>query len=263
MMYPDARTKKTFDSIDEVGLTTTDRSKKQCYRCKQWGHMAYECPDKDKTCETCGKQGHKAADCWQDPQNIDKAPEWFQKKHRKKTDDANEGKDGGDTGCVGIEVLLCSLETSDEEPDISDLLNDPNVWIADTGASSDSSPYLEKLENSVKVERGRGVTNADGGAPRIEEEGEAPGMVCDKFGVPQMQVRMMGVKGVPGNKFNLCSLSKRLKDGWKLQGDEAMIVLEKDYVNPRIELDFCRTTAISSRGRNVLVTLRGLGSLRV
>mmetsp|Transcript_2251 Transcript_2251/g.5079 ORF Transcript_2251/g.5079 Transcript_2251/m.5079 type:complete len:542 (+) Transcript_2251:775-2400(+) len=231
MMYPDARTKKTFDSIDEVGLTTTDRSKKQCYRCKQWGHMAYECPDKDKTCETCGKQGHKAADCWQDPQNIDKAPEWFQKKHRKTTEDADEGKDGGDTGCVGIEVLLCSLEvneTSDEEPDISELLKDPNFWIADSGASVHSTPHLDKLENTVKIEAGRVVAMADGELAVIMGEGEAPGLLCDAFGEPQVEVRLTTVKGLPWTTYNAVSIPQLLAEGWYLSGDSNSLVLEKD-----------------------------------
>ncbi|CAJ1945515.1 unnamed protein product [Cylindrotheca closterium] len=72
--------------------------------------------------------------------------------------------------------------------EIFELLNDPNIWIADTGASVDTTPYLDKLESVVKFEDGRGAKNADGGTAGIKEEGDAPGLLCDKFGVPQMEV---------------------------------------------------------------------------
>ena len=32
------------------------------------------------TCNHCGKHGHKAVDCWDDPKNADKRPEWMKKK---------------------------------------------------------------------------------------------------------------------------------------------------------------------------------------
>ncbi|CAJ1934665.1 unnamed protein product [Cylindrotheca closterium] len=169
IMYPAAKTKKTF-TAKEVELSSVDNAEVICYRCRKRGHMAFQCTEgrererNNGTCNMCGKVGHIAVNCWQDERNAHKAPEWFKKKIQ---DEKKDGGNGEETGHTNIELLLCSIETDKlikGDPqgmlschEIFELLNDPNIWIADTGASVDTTPYLDKLENVVKFEDGRGA----------------------------------------------------------------------------------------------------------
>ena len=86
-----------------------------CYRCKEEGHKAFQCPNssggsrnsqnKKKfkgKCRRCDKEGHKEADCWENPDNAHKAPKWFGKRKNNKEE----------TGMVStcVEVLLMGYD---------------------------------------------------------------------------------------------------------------------------------------------------------
>jgi hypothetical protein len=53
-------------------------------------------------------------------------------------------------------------------------------------------------------------------------------MMCDKCGNELHEATLQDVTHLPDGKFNLFSLSKLLKQGWKLTGDKMSIKLAKD-----------------------------------
>ncbi|CAJ1941796.1 unnamed protein product [Cylindrotheca closterium] len=100
-----------------------------------------------------GKIGHIMVNCWQDEGNATQRQNGSRRrsKMRRKmgaiakipvtqTDKLIKGEPQG--------MLNCH--------EVFELLNDPNIWIADTGALVDTIPYLDKLENVEKLEDGKG-----------------------------------------------------------------------------------------------------------
>ena len=134
------------------GVKGTEREKKKrgelslaafngkCYNCQEDGHLARDCPKSTKgkgqgkfkgTCNNCGKHGHKKTDCWQLEENKSKRPQGYKVKSEKGLV-ATECESSG-----GKEFLLMTKGFSTDDA----ILNDPNVFIADTGATSDTTPY--------------------------------------------------------------------------------------------------------------------------
>ena len=224
----------------EVGLWNND-TKIKCYRCGETGHKAFQCKKPKKTgggkdqgkkkfqgkCNTCGKEGHKAVDCFKDPKNAGKVPEWFKKKQNN--------DEAALINCDNVEVLLQGTDKI-EFPKTLALLLDPNVWVADTGASVDSTGYKTGATNVRKPESGDGVTQGNGIKSGVKMVADIAGTVCNKEGVPLQVVKMKDVKIVPDNKFNLFSITKRQKTGWKLHGDDKAIWLEKNGVEIKFDI---------------------------
>ena len=119
-----------------------------CFHCKKKGHRIKDCPDKKKNgngnsngtgstkftgkCNHCGKEGHKGADCWEKEENASKRPKNYKKKEVSAA--------GVNTK---VEYLFCGLtnekvikvEAPDGFPDSVELLNHPDIWIADSGTT--------------------------------------------------------------------------------------------------------------------------------
>jgi hypothetical protein len=184
---------------EEIGLASTD-SHVTCYRCKKRGHKAYQCPDKPKggghtnnntnnkskrkkftgKCNRCGKQGHRQEDCWEDDRNANK---------RSK----NYRKSSGPSEVDNVEVVLSGLYR-DQDQDVAamiehqtmefpqefDMLFDPNVWIADTGASADSTPYLVGATKIRFAVEGDGAVVCNGQKSKTNQEIDLSGWKCDK-----------------------------------------------------------------------------------
>jgi hypothetical protein len=134
-----------------------------CYKCKAKGHKASDCPVKGGDnninnngngkgggkgkqkfkgkCNNCGKVGHREVDCWLKEANKDKRPKGFKVPGETTT----VATDGGSK----VEYLLVGMTF----PDNHDFLSDPNVWIADTGATVHNTPHQCGLMNVRKAIR--------------------------------------------------------------------------------------------------------------
>ena len=177
-------------------------------------------------CNECGKPGHKAVDCWLCEENAHKRPPNFRVPNQVAQ---NRGNDDDDN----VEYLLATINDGVEYaledikfPSVHKLLKDPNVWIADTGATTHSSPHDEGMTDVVKLKDGSGITTAKGVAASAKQ-GNIKGMMCDNQGNELTKVVLRQGQIIQDGQFNLCSLTRLMKDGWKLNGDDKKIWLTK------------------------------------
>src|SRR5687767_4196423 len=95
----------TEEADKEVSLMSKEDV--TCYKCGKKGHKAFQCKSKGGgkakrekfkgNCTTCGKKGHKTENCFEDPKNRGKIPDWYKdlksKKKAKKEKTSMSGND--------------------------------------------------------------------------------------------------------------------------------------------------------------------------
>ena len=211
------------------GVKGTEREKKKrgelslsafngkCYNCQEEGHVARDCPKslKDQrfggkgqgkfkgTCNNCGKHGHKKTNCWQLEENKDKRPRGYKGKSERglvtKESESSESR----------EFLLMTKGFSTNDS----ILDDPNVFIADTGATSDTTPYDIGFKESEEASAKDAITDASGNIVPGNKIGKLHGKICDKFGMEKGEATISGIMYTPNSRFNLFSMTKRMQDG--------------------------------------------------
>jgi hypothetical protein len=138
------------------------------------------------------------------------------------------------SGDVATEYLLVSKLCF---PANVDLLNDPNVWIADTGATVHSTPSDIAFEEAKKATPSDTVTMGNGGQVGAQQVAKLPGMVCDLNGQEVGAATLEDVVHVPGAQYNLFSLSKMIRNhGWVLGGDDKAIWIQKGDDQVRFDI---------------------------
>lgn len=105
-------------------------------------------------------------------------------------------------------------------PDCPGLLKDPCVWIADSGATTHSTPYCKNVTGNNKAAVGASLTMGNGDGEAITGYGDVTGTVCDKSGNTIQKTALKDVSLCPGGAYNLFSLTKMIELGWKLTGDK-------------------------------------------
>eukprot|EP00957_Ditylum_brightwellii_P144094 10979050-Ditylum_brightwellii.AAC.1 len=97
------------------------------------------------------------------------------------------------------EVLLMSTDKMMPFPASLELLKDPNVWVADTGASCNSTAHHIGMVNKKVPSKHDGVTLPDGKVTRSTVIGDIQGMLCDENGSKLDRCKIMKAKDSPDN----------------------------------------------------------------
>ena len=219
-----------------------------CFNCKRWGHWANKCPEKKKSddsktsddgsykkcftgkCSNCGKEDHKAEGCWEKEENKHKWP----KGCKTKSECGAAVIDGADSK---VEFLLMGMTFSMQQ----DLLNDPNVWIGDTGVTLHMTPYADGLTNMQEAKSTDSVTMGNKSVEQAAIIGDLKGMICDKEGNELGKTTAHDIAHVPTCRYNLFSITSLLKEGWALAGSKDCLTLTKE--DQKILFDICIPTS--------------------
>jgi hypothetical protein len=107
------------------------------------------------------------------PSNASKRPAWFKPR-----------EDGTETGAVAnearnkVEYLLMAMEFPTDQK----FLDNPNVWIGDTGTSVHMSPHRSGMHDVKKAKSVDVITMANRSSEDATVIGSISGRVCDKNG---------------------------------------------------------------------------------
>jgi hypothetical protein len=190
---------------------------------------------KEDCCVHCGKQGHKEAKCWKKMRETRKKIE--KTKAKQNTSNSVNQKPSQKTRkktkkqkrkekLRNIELSLAGLNKLNF-PTTTDMLSDPNIWIGDTGATCDSTAFKEDMVNVQAPHASDNITYGQGEGVKPQSIGDIAGTVCDKEGNELGHVKLNKVKYLPEANFNLFSITRRLKEGWRLNGDDTAIWIYK------------------------------------
>ena len=96
------------------------------------------------------------------------------------------------------------------------ILDDPNIFIADTGATSDTTPYSIGMTDLIDSKPFDGIIDTGGNNIEDKSVGTLCGIVHDKTGREVQRGVIKNITHMLGSKFGLMSLTQRILDGWKL-----------------------------------------------
>ena len=218
----------------------------KCYNCGEEGHRANVCPKKKKDrgpgsgggrggggghqragfsgkCRGCGQVGHKNDECWELEKNAAKRPKNWKSKLGS---EAGMGAAAADTA-DDVEYMLCSVDRAKFSESERHKLSDPNIVIADTGASVNVSGSAKGLVNKRTAREGVTVMMGNGQAHSPDAVGDVK---VTQFGRDGTQGKNLLWKDVHISKhfeYNLLSVTKYMKEGWNLTGTETEMTLTK------------------------------------
>ena len=120
------------------------------------------------------------------------------------------------------EYLLGSIDLS--------VLNDDDIWIADTAATVHMTPHRERLE-SIRNITAKTITMGNGTTEEVTESGDLFGEIKSKG--KTIPIRIQDVTIMPNGTFNLFSVSQAL---WEMEGNKNEITLKKGKCELKFDL---------------------------
>ena len=157
-----------------------------CNECGKPGHKAFECPKKNKgksgdnerqqqgksrdKCGNCGRQGHKDEMCWEKSENADKIPKWLKDKRAAKGEVGAKAADSGSK----VEFMLCGI-TRFAFPQSQDMLQDANIWIADSAATVHTTAHKRGIHSLKAATDADSITMGNGIAEQASLAGKLMG----------------------------------------------------------------------------------------
>lgn len=114
------------------------------------------------------------------------------------------------------------------------LLERDDIWIGDTGASNHTSFSNAGSKNERESQMLSKGIMGDEIKPGLEMDLECTH--CDKFGNEVMDITLDSVGHMKGSNYNLCSLTRMMQKGWKLQGDKKAITMTKNGMSINFDI---------------------------
>jgi hypothetical protein len=121
------------------------------------------------------------------------------------------------------ELMLGAMEF----PKTQKWLEDPNIWVGDTGATVHMTPHRQGMTNLKTASGQDAVTMGNGQSKSGSQIGDIPGTVCDKTGTTVSSATIQAALYLPSAMYNLFSITKLQREGWSLHGDEKCLRLTK------------------------------------
>jgi hypothetical protein len=203
------KTKKEVAEGFETNFAATDQENKK----NNQNGQSYKGNNKKKksSCFICGKDGHLVQECWDNPSNASTRPKWYKPKKK-------EGNNGNEVNAVLIakknedyEVIFCIM--SQAFPDTLALLSNPNIWIADSLATADMTPYQKGMYDIQEADATDKAKCASGKMLDATKVGKLKGMLCNNQGKEVKGLTLLHVVLTPKGPYNVLSLTKRLMEG--------------------------------------------------
>ena len=184
-----------------------------CYSCGSPGHCANECPkrrDQSKNqgrthrfqgkCSTCGVKGHRSKDCWTKEENKDRRPANWKSgndKHQEKTTLAVDKSVQKSNKGEQIKSMDNQIEYGWVNDDLGVSLLDPDIWIADTGATVHSTSSQQLAETWSKDKNNTVVVMGNGNRESATKVGSVEGVAIDSDGNRQGRITLSDVLYLP------------------------------------------------------------------
>jgi hypothetical protein len=156
-----------------------------------------------RKCGTCRMKGHKSKDCW----TKDKRPANWKKGSQEKAAITVKKKEKG---------YEKSVEFGWVNNDLEELLANSKLWIADTGARVHSTSN-NLISNNWMEENDTVIVMGNGQKEEAVLKGNVRGEVFDSRGKSQGNIILSDVMYIPNGRYNLISIMKIMKQGWKLE----------------------------------------------
>jgi hypothetical protein len=227
------------DGEDEIALFSGAGSNIKCIKCNKYGHKAadFGVIVKKKYCSFCKKDGHVPETCWEKPENAA-----LKQAYHKRFQNCTRGKGKGKTETAASTVtttkstdMMIEICLSLVKKDVSlaflgnmDLLYQKEFWVVDSGASKHSTSHKDSRFD-IEKESGS-IILGNGDRVKMSEKGSIKGVLCDRFGKETRVATLKDVSYMPGNAFNLLSVSKLIDGGWEVSGNKSGYVITKNGV---------------------------------
>jgi hypothetical protein len=121
-------------------------------------------------------------------------------------------------------------------PKDQNFLDNPNLWIVDTGASVHMTPHCNDKINVKKAKGNDAITMGNGKNEDTAVIGSIDGKLCNKNGNTLNDAKISDVAHLPKGKYNLFSITKLQNNGWKLGGDADAIWLTKGDIEIKFDI---------------------------